>query len=317
MKAIAVESFGQQPRLMELPDPEPGPGEVLVSIDAASVNPMDWKAAQGAFESMMPNELPLIPGFDGAGRVEAIGPGVSRFEVGERVFGQMWGDTVGRGTFAQYVAVSEEPANGALAPIPEGISTSQAAALPTTGMTALGALEATGCGRDQTLLIVGATGGVGSLATQFAAAAGIRVIATARADAEGWIRNLGATDTIDYAQRELADTLADNYPEGVDALGVVGDQKLFASAAGHVRDGGAAVSIAYGAPQELTDDQRIAASNYTLHDKPALLERVSRELADGRIALQIQEEITLDQAPAALARNQSGGARGKTVISLV
>ena len=75
MRAIAVENFGDEPRLMELPDPVPGLGKVLVAIDVASINPVDWKAAQGAFAEMIENEFPLVLGFDGAGRVEAAGAG--------------------------------------------------------------------------------------------------------------------------------------------------------------------------------------------------------------------------------------------------
>jgi NADPH:quinone reductase-like Zn-dependent oxidoreductase len=121
MKAIAVENFGDEPRLMELPDPEPAPGEVLVAIDTASINPMDWKAAQGALRAMMENEFPLVLGFDGAGRVEATGPGTSRFAVGDLVHGQFWGETIGRGTFAERVAIATWPSHGALELVPEGI----------------------------------------------------------------------------------------------------------------------------------------------------------------------------------------------------
>jgi hypothetical protein len=96
MKAIAVQNFGDEPELMEVPDPEPGPGEVLVAIDTASINPMDWKAAQGAFRAVMATEFPLVLGFDGSGRVEALGPGAGRFAVGDLVHGQFWDDTVGR-----------------------------------------------------------------------------------------------------------------------------------------------------------------------------------------------------------------------------
>lgn len=316
MRAIAIERFGEPPRLMDLPDPQPGPGEVLVAVDAAAVNPLDWRVAEGMFEARMPHEFPLVLGFDAAGRVEAVGAGASRFAVGDRVFGQLWGASIGRGTFAESVVVPEEPANGALQPLPDGIAASQAAALPTSGMTALGALEATGCGRDQTLLVIGATGGVGLLVTQLAAAAGIKVIATARAPAQARMRELGASETIDYAETEVADAVAAGHPEGIDALlDLVGDRSSIAAVARHVRDGGAAVSIAFGLSDELVGQDRITATNYMSGArKPVLLERVGGELAAGRLTVPIEDEVALEQAPAALARNQAGGARGKTVI---
>src|ERR1051326_5451778 len=108
MRAIAVERFGDEPRLMEIPDPVAGPGEILVAISAASINPMDWKAARAAFDEAMGTEFPLVLGFDGAGRVEAVGAGAGRFAVGDLIHGEFWGDTVGRGTFAERVARSEE-----------------------------------------------------------------------------------------------------------------------------------------------------------------------------------------------------------------
>ena len=132
---------------MELADPEPGSGEVLVAIDAAAINPMDWKAAQGAFREVMGNDFPLVLGFDGAGRVEALGPGTDRFAVGDLVHGQFWDDRLGRGTFAERVAIAERPSHGALQRVPEGLEPGLAAAVPTAGMTAAAAVEKTGRGR--------------------------------------------------------------------------------------------------------------------------------------------------------------------------
>lgn len=188
MKAIAVENFGDEPRLMKLADPEPGPGEILVAIEAASINPADWQAAEGAYRGVMEHEFPLVLGFDGAGRVEAVGAGAGRFAVGDLVHGQFSGDTIGRGTFAERVAIAERPSNGALELVPEGLPPGLAAAVPIAGITADGALAKTGCRSGQTLLILGATGRVGVLATQLAARAGITVIATARGWAGTWSR---------------------------------------------------------------------------------------------------------------------------------
>ena len=317
MKAIAVEQFGQQPRLMELPVPEPARGEVLVAIEAASINPMDWKIAEGAMDGQMPHIFPLIMGFDGAGRVVAAGPGTSRFKIGDRVFGQLWGSEVGKGTFAQYAALAEEPATGAMQRIPEGISMRDAAALPTAGMTAMGVLEPAGCTPGQTLLIIGATGGVGSLVTQLAAAAGIHVIATARDDARARIVSFGASETINHAEEEVTDALTRNHPDGIDAvLDLAGDQQLCTDVAQHVRDGGAIVSTAFALSDELLGQSRIKATNFWLDQRPVMLDRISREVAAGRLIMDVEDELDLSETPAAIARKKAGGARGKTVIRI-
>ena len=280
MRAIAVENFGDEFRLMELPDPVPGPGKVLVAIDVASINPMDWKAAQGAFGEMMENEFPLVLGFDGAGRVEAVGAGAGRFAVGDLVYGQFWGDTVGRGTFADRIAITERPSHGALELVPEGLKPGLAAAVPTARMTAEGALAKAGCRPGQALLILGATGGVGVLATQLAMRAGITVIATARGEASAWIQGFGASETIDYAERPVAAALADAYPDGIDAvLDLVGNAEQATSASQHVRDAGTVISTAFGVTDELSSQDRITAANYQLDDKPARLEHVTGALA--------------------------------------
>jgi NADPH:quinone reductase len=317
MRAIAVENFGDEPRLMELPDLEPGPGEILVTIDTASINPIDWKAAQGAFRGMMKNQFPLVLGFDGAGRVEALGAGAGRFAVGDLVHGQFWGEAVGCGTFAEHVAIAQRPSHGALELVPEGLQSGHAAAVPTVGMTAEGALAETGCGPGQTLVILGATGGVGVLAVQLAARAGITVIATARGGAGAWIRTFGASETIDYADGLVTAALADVHPDGIDAvLDLVGNTEQVTGAAQQVRDGGTVISTAFGVGDELSGQNRITAANYQVDDKPARMERVSEALAAGHLVIPIQDEVTLTDGVAAIARHRHGGARGKTLIRI-
>jgi NADPH:quinone reductase len=317
MRAVAVWNFGDEPGLTELADPEPGPGEVLVAIEAASVNPMDWKAAQGAFREVMDTEFPLVLGVDGAGRVEALGAGAARFAVGDLVHGQFWGDTMGRGTFAERIAIAEWPLHGALQLVPEGLELGLAAAVPTAGMTAEGSVAKTGCRPGQTLLILGAAGGVGVLATQLAARAGITVIATARGEARAWIKGFGAAETIDYTQRPVAVPLAEAHPDGIDAvLDLVGDAAQVTDAAQHVRDGGTVISTAFGVTAELSSHNRITAANYQLDDKPARLERVTGALAAGQLIIPVQDEVTLAGAAAAIARRRRGGARGKTIIRI-
>jgi len=317
MRAVAVRKTGDMPKLMELPVPRPAPGEVLVEMLAASVNPIDVGIAGGHFEARMPHVFPLVLGVDGAGRVSGVGEGVRGLEPGDVVHGQFLRAPMGNGTFADYTVVTEFPDSGALQHVPDGMSAEIAAALPTSGMTALGAVEAMGLRAGQSILIVGATGGVGVFAVQLAAALGAEVIATARPDADAWIRQLGAAETIDYTAVDVAEQVRSTHPGGIDAFfDLSRDQDGFSQYAGLVRDAGVAVSATFTATPELLASERIAVSNFMMRDKPDLLARISAEAASGRITVPVQQTVTLDQIPEALARSTAGGARGKTIVRI-
>ncbi|MBS1895335.1 MAG: NADP-dependent oxidoreductase [Actinobacteria bacterium] len=315
MRAVAIEQFGETARLLDLPKPIPAPGQVLVRMQAAAVNPVDAHVADGALQGRFQHSFPLTLGFDGAGEVEALGDGVDRFAIGDAVFGQLWSDPIGRGSFAEWAAVSEVMENGALAPLPPGVAPEIAAALPTAGLTAFGAVESLEPATGTTLLILGATGGVGSFAVQLAAGRGAHVIASARADADTRIRGLGAAETIDYSGGELPRLLAAAHPDGVDAvLDLTGDGRLLAACASQVKDGGRATSIAFAVGEEMLADTRIMATNYANQDKPRLLAGIGGEVAAGRVTVEIEREIGLAEVPEALGR--SSGSRGKTVVRI-
>ncbi len=317
MRAVAVQRTGGTPELMELPDPRPAPGEVLVKLAAASVNPIDWQIANGLFEGRMPHTFPLILGVDGAGRVEAVGEAVRALRPGDTVHGQFLRAPIGSGTFADLVTVPEHLDTGVIQPVPDGIPPEIAAALPTAGMTALGAVDAIGPQAGQPVLILGATGGVGALAVQLAAAHGAEVIATARPDADRWIQQLGASDTADHTTGDLTAQVRKAHPGGIDALlDLTGDQACFAECAALVRDGGMALSVAFAATPHMLASRRITIINYMMDNKTDLLARIAATAAAGRIKVPVQRAVPLAQTPEALARNRAGGARGKTVVRI-
>ncbi|MFC1421123.1 NADP-dependent oxidoreductase [Streptacidiphilus cavernicola] len=315
MRAIAVHAPGGTPELMELPVPRPAPGEVLLELVAASLNPIDAGIAEGRMS--MPSVYPLILGVDGVGRVVEAGEAVHGLKPGDMVHGQFFRTPLGHGTFADYTVVTESPDNGALQHVPDGMPADIAAALPTAGMTALGVLEAMGVHAGQSVLILGATGGVGVVAVQLASAWGAEVIATARPDADRWIRKLGAARTTDYTTGDIAEQVRRTHPGGVDALlDLTRDPARFSAYAGLVRDGGAAASVTFTAAPELLASERISVSNFMMQDKPDLLARITAEVASGRITVPVQQTLTLDQTAEALARNTAGGARGKTTVRI-
>jgi NADPH:quinone reductase len=319
MRAIAVPDIGETPGPTDIPVPSPGPDEILVAVTAASLNPIDLDIANGTLS--LPTTRPLVLGVDGAGRVVEAGASVRDFAPGDLVHGQFLDAPLGRGTFAEYAVLAQSPSHGALLRTPDALPADVAAALPTAGMTALGVVEALDealtLSAGRSILIVGATGGVGVIAVQLAAARGAEVIATARPDADAWIRGLGASQTIDYGTDDVAELVRKSHPDGIDALlDLTRDQPRFTAYSALVRDGGSAISTTFTAAPELLASERIAVTNFMMRDKPNLLARITDEAVSGRISVPIERTITFDEIPEALARNAAGGARGKTVVRI-
>jgi NADPH2:quinone reductase len=169
MRAIALTESDAVPALIDLPVPEPTEGEIRVRVHAASVNGFDLAVAAGLTKNYMEHRYPLVLGKDFAGVVDAIGSGVADYAVGERVFGVVTKPYLKDGSFAEYVTVLTEVG---VAKLPEGVSFTEAAALGLAGAAAHGILEGAQLQPGQTVLVVGATGGVGTQVVQLAAAAG-------------------------------------------------------------------------------------------------------------------------------------------------
>ena len=229
MRAITVSEYGATPAIAEVPMPEPGAGQVLLKLRAAGMNPMDRTLASGDWRPM-PATFPMVLGADGAGVVEKLGEGASRFSVGDDLFGQLLIAPLGSaGTYAEYVAVSED---APLAKVPAELDDVVAAALPTAGGAGLALVDLLEPLTDKTVLIVGAGGGVGSFATQFAVNAGGKVIANVRAQEAERMRSYGAIETIDHTQVSLPEAVRQAYPDGIDAvIDLVSDADGFAALA--------------------------------------------------------------------------------------
>lgn len=183
--------------VVELPDPEPRPGQVVVAVKAASLNPLDFKLRNGDLRLFLRLRFPAVLGFDLAGEVVRLGDGVTQWEVGDRVYGRIESRT--GGTHAELATIDADVIDW----IPERLSFEEAAALPLTGMTVLQGLENADLKPGQKLLINGAAGGVGSLAVQIAAAEGASVVGICRAEDDELVRNLGAVRTLDYTNNEF------------------------------------------------------------------------------------------------------------------
>lgn len=199
MKAAFARSYGPA-RVIdvgELPDPEPRPGQVVVRVHAASLNPIDYKLRSGNLRPLLRLRFPAVLGFDLAGEIVRIGSGATRWEIGDQVYGRI--DSKTGGAHAELAAVDA----GVLERIPEGLSFTEAAALPLTGLTAIQALRKAQLQSGQRLLVNGAAGGVGSLAVQIGSAWGAEVVGVCRGEDDDLVRTLGAVATLDYTCGEV------------------------------------------------------------------------------------------------------------------
>ena len=310
MRALALESFDGPPAVTDVPVPLPGPGETLVRVAAASVNAYDVFVAMGAMKDYVPYEFPTVLGSDLAGVVEATGAGVDDIAVGDRVFGMMGTKRVMDGSFGPYAV----PAPGQLARIPDGVDDHQAGSLGVAGTTAAAAVDALGLREGSTVLIVGATGGVGTFAVQLARRAGAHVIATAKPGDEALLTDLGAAETVDYTG-DLVAAVRAAHADGVDGLIdlVNRDHGAFAEMTGLVRDGGTASSAVGGAGEERTIG---GVSVVNVSGEAARLASVADLAAEGALRAAITVTYPLEDAARALEEFTSGHTLGKHLITM-
>ncbi|MFG2732329.1 NADP-dependent oxidoreductase [Streptomyces canus] len=315
MRAVIVNDYGQTPILGEVPTPRPGPHQLLIRLRAAAVNPIDRSLARGDWRIMFPGTFPMVLGIDGAGIVETVGEGTTRFAPGDVVLGQLMIPPIGStGTYAEYVAVDED---ALLTRVPDAMDLDVAAALPTIGMSGLALTTMLAPLNGRTVLIVGARGGVGSMATQFAARAGADVIAVAPDVAAERMRRYGAAGIIDTTAVSLPEAVQRAHPDGIDALiDLVSDADRFASLAKLVRPGGSAVTTRFVAQVGALEAVGVTEENFVLPVSRPLLDRVVEAVVTGHVAPPPITRVPLEEAPAAVTGSVRGATEVKTVITM-
>ena len=309
MRAIAINDFGAPPTLRDLPTPRPAAGEILVRVRASSINGFDAFVASGMAKGMMEHRFPVVPGKDFAGTVEALGDGASRFKVGDEVFGVVMTQVLAEGGWGEYLAV---PEGFAVAPVPAGLDLATAGALGLAGAAALASVNAVALSAGETVLISGATGGVGALAVQLAKARGATVLATARpGEEEAFVRELGAAATVDYSG-DLAAAVRAQCPDGVHAaIHLAGDP---ATLAGLLVPGGRIASTLGFGPDAVGDRQVTGTAIMAMPDAGTLT-HLAAEVAAGRLRVPVQRTYDLADVPQALA-DFGAGKRGKLAVRI-
>lgn len=306
MKAITLQHYGQPEdlKLVEHPDPKVAPGEVLIRVQAAGVNPVDWKLGAGYLDPLMETHFPLIPGWDVSGVVERVGPDVAEFVPGDEVYGYVRKDSVQLGAYAELVSAHVRM----LARKPASLTWEQAAGVPLAGLTAYQSIERVGVREGETVLVHAAAGGVGMFGAQIAAALGARVIGTASERNHDFVRQLGA-EPVSYGEG-LADRIRELAPDGVDAaLDFVGGDAVDVSQE-VLKQRDRVVSIA--------DQDALAKGAHLLWVRPDPADLTAlAELADaGRLAVHVERVLPLAEAAEAWRISREGRVRGKLVLSV-
>ena len=277
-------------------------------VSASSVNPVDNSVAAGMLRDMVEHEFPVTLGRDFAGVVEQVGSEVSALSEGDEVFGFNPGmsPTVHEGTWAELIAVPESMATRK----PEGgVDTASAGAAPLAAITALAAIDALGVSEGDTVLIVGANGGVGSFAVQLAANAGARVIAPALPEDEEYLKELGVSEILPR-EADIAALVHERYPEGIEALLdlVSYAPEGFDTHAEVLHDDGRGAS-SLSAAGEGSERHNVGAV-----PSQENLQRLARLLEAGTLRVPIQQTYEFDQAPDALHALASDHTQGKRAI---
>ena len=311
MNAIRQDGWGglEELRLVEVDRPQPLPTEILVKVHAAGINPVDVYTREGK-AYMRALTLPHIPGWDVSGVVEAVGYGVTRFKVGDPVFGMPWFPREA-GAYAEYVSA---PARH-FALKPEPLSHALAAALPLAGLTAWQMLKDVADVRAETKVLVNAgAGGVGHLAIQIAKALGAEVTATSRSAKHPFLHALGADAVFDYTAEETASALK-GFEVVIELVGGESCLRLLHA----LRPGGLLVSAQAAWTPGLLDEARrigVRASWFLVEPDGDGLAAIAALVADGRLAPHVGRVFPLAAASEAQALIAEGRTQGKIVLAV-
>ena len=315
MKAMVIDRFGgpEQLHLAEVKSPEPSAGEVLIKIAWTSVNPVDWKIREGMLESLFPHAFPLIPGWDAAGTVTAVGEGVHTIGVGERVFAYCRKPLVQWGTYAEYVTMVAN----AVAPMPQALSFTEAATIPLVGLTSWQALfHAAHLEGGQSILILNGAGGTGSLAIQFAKHAGAHVLACAGTDNHDYLRSLGADGLIDYRTADVGAAVRAHAPQGVDVVYANVGGESHRQSYGLLKEGGTLVSIVDQPVEDAARAAGAAAVYLFVEPNGKHLREIARLIDAGFVKPPQISEMKLEDAAEAHRLSEAHHVRGKIALKV-
>jgi NADPH:quinone reductase-like Zn-dependent oxidoreductase len=309
MKAVQIHSYGGSEVLVyeDIPRPEPTSTDVLIRVQAASVNPLDWKIREGYMQDMIPASLPLTLGLDVAGVVEAVGSDVNTISVGQDVYSAI-SDMVHFGGYAEYVVRSVDY----VAPKPKTLDYVQAASVPVVAATAWqGLFDVGNLTQGQKVLIHAAAGGVGMFAVQLAKSQGAYVIGTASTRNVEFVKSLGADQVIDYTTTSFEQVVHD-VDIVLDTLG--GDTQT--RSWGILKPGGILVATTAFPPQEVAVQHNVRAAMVMVKPIATILTEIAKLIDAGKIRTVVDTVLPLAEARQAHELSQQGHTRGKIVLQV-
>jgi NADPH:quinone reductase-like Zn-dependent oxidoreductase len=306
MKAIQIHKYGGPEVLKyeDAPRPKPQAGEVLVRVHAAGVNPIDWKVREGEMKDFWPHKFPLILGWDLSGVVEELGRGVSRFKIGDDVYGLP--DPTRGGAYADYISVRESE----LALKPDSLHHIRAGAVPLAALTAWQSLFDTGqLQPGQRVLIHAGSGGVGHFAVQLAKWKGAYVFATASTRNQDLLRELGVDEPIDYTRQQF-ENVARNIDLVLDTLGGETQERSWSV----LKKGGVLVSLVQPPPEEKAKALGVRAALVASHPNGEQLAEIAKIIGLGKLAPVIDRILPLSEVRRAHELSQTAHTHGKIVL---
>lgn len=315
MKAVVINEFGGREALKcaELPMPEPGEGEVLLRVRAAGVNPVDWKIRAGHLKDFYPYKFPIVLGWDLAGVVEKLGYSARRFKPGDEVYAYCRRPVIQHGTYAEYVAIFESY----ITTRPKNISFEEAAAIPLAGLTAYQSVyDAVKLKAGESILILGASGGVGSFGVQFAKIVGAKVVAVSSKRNHAYMKELGADEAVDYALGDFRDAVKSILPQGADVVFDCFGLEALAKGYDCVKRGGRVVSILVRESKELAAKAGAAHSYVFVEPNVQELDHIRSLVEERKLKVHLSSVHPLAEAAKAHEAMGTGHTRGKIVLKM-
>ena len=308
MKCVCIFNYGgpEVLKYTDAPRPRCGPGEVLIQVHAAGVNPIDWKIREGHLKGMLAHELPLILGWDVSGVVVGTGTGTSRLREGDEVFSRP--DILRDGAYADFVVVKETE----VALKPRTIDHIHAASLPLVGLAAWQSLvEAAKLTSGQRVLVHAAAGGVGSIAVQLAKARGAHVIGTASARNHDYLQQLGVDEIIDYEATRFEDAVQ-SVDVVLDTIGGDTQERSWKT----LKPGGMLVSLASQPSAETAAKLGLRQAYVFVQPSAAQLGELAKLVDTGKLKTDVETVLPLAEAKQAQILSQGGHTRGKIVLKI-